>query len=77
MVYRGTVLGITVYDDGIKVGADTVKETAGSKPGGNGIVFIGRRLLGGDLGPRYTSVQVDELKMYNIQLSEEEICKMY
>ena len=76
MVYHGTGSGITVYQDGIRVGTSTVKVSTGSKPSGNGHVFIGRRDLG-KLGARYASTYVDEIKMYNDQLSEEEICKMY
>ena len=77
MVYHGTGSGITVYQDGIKVGTSTVKVSTGSKPNGNGRVFIGRRDLGSRLGARYASTYVDEIKMYNNQLSEDEICKMY
>ena len=53
-----------------------VKQGGGSMPSGDGHVFIGRRNLGSQ-GVKYASTYVDELKMYNKQLSEEEICKMY
>ena len=39
---------------------------------GNGEVVIGRRL-----GDQYASAFVDEIKMYNRQLSQEEIINMY
>ena len=75
MVYHGTGSGITVYQDGIRVGTSTVKGSDSvSKPRGDGRVFIGKRVTTGD--QRYTSVLVDEVKMYNSQLSEDEICKL-
>ena len=75
MVYHGTGSGITVYQDGIRVGTSTVKESGSvSKPRGDGRVFIGKRVTAGN--QRYTSVLVDEVKMYNRQLSEDEICKL-
>ena len=76
MVYHGTGSGITVYQDGIRVVRSTAKQGGGSMPSGDGHVFIGRRNLGSQ-GVRYASTYVDELKMYNRQLSEAEICKMY
>ena len=75
MVYHGAGQGLTAYQDGIEVGTDTVKTYFGSKRNGDGDVVIGRWLL--PASSRYASVYVDELKMYNMQLSEEEICKMY
>ena len=74
MVYHGTRSGITVYQDGTEVGRSTVKEGVGSKPSGDGSVFIGRRVTLG--GTFYGSVYVDEVKMYNRELSENEICKL-
>ena len=50
---------------------DTIKVNTGSKPSGDGRVFIGRRNLGIGYGTRYASVNVDEVKMYNEQLSAE------
>ena len=60
-------------DDGIEVGRDKTREPR-NRNGGNGHMLIGRRKIGGSVGPRYASVYVDEIKMYNRQLSEEEIC---
>lgn len=74
MVYHGTGSGITVYQDGIRVGTSTVKMSGGSKPSGDGNVYIGRRIT--HAGSSYASVYVDEVKMYNRQLSEDEICKL-
>ena len=74
MVYHGTGSGISVYQDGISVGTDTVKEGGGHKPSGDGHVVIGRRVTEG--GTFYVSVYVDEVRMYNRQLSEDEICKL-
>ena len=42
---------------------------------GNGRVEIGRRVLTSNA--RYASTYVDEIKMYNRQLSESEIQNMY
>ena len=76
MVYHGVGMDITAYHDGTEVGSLTEKQSGNMKSSGNGNVFIGRR-IGTNIGPRYASVYVDELKMYNSQLSEGEICKMY
>ena len=77
MVYHGAGQGITANQDGIEVGTDTVKANYGLKWNGDGHLIIGRWLLGGSFGTRDASAYVDELEMYNKQLSEEEICKMY
>ena len=74
MVYHGTRSGITVYQDGSEVGTSTGKVSGGSMPSGDGNVFIGKRITPG--GTFYASVYVDEVKMYNKQLSEDEICKL-
>ena len=74
MVYHGTGQGISVYHDGSKIGTDTDK-TSVSTIGGSGRVEIGRRVLPG--GTYYASTYVDEIKMYNRQLSENEIQDMY
>ena len=76
MVYHGTGSGISVYQDGIRVGTSTVKVGGSSDPktSGDGRVLIGKRVTTGN--QRYTSVLVDEVKMYNRQLSEDEICKL-
>ena len=71
MVYHGVEQGITAYQDGIKVGTDTSRNPF-SRPSGNGEVVIGRRF-----GALYASAFVDEIKMYNRQLSQEEIATMY
>ena len=68
--------GIIVYHDEIEVGRDKTREPR-NRNGGNGHMLIGRRKIGGSVGPRYATVYVGEIKMYNRQLSEEEICKMY
>ena len=72
MVYHGVGQGITVYHDGTEVGTDTEKALLPPKPMGNGQVLIGQRQ-----GNRYLSVSVDEIKLYNRQLSQEEIGNMY
>ena len=70
MVYHGVGQGITVNYNGIEGGSDTSRVSA-SRVLGNGDLFIGRRL--DQSGPLYASVYVDELKLYNRQLSEDEI----
>ena len=74
MVYHGYEQGISVYHEGSKIGTDTDK-TSQNTIGGNGRVVIGRRILTG--GTFYASAYVDEIKMYNRQLSESEIQNMY
>ena len=71
MVYRGVEQGITAYQDGSLIGSDTSRVPA-TRITGNGEVVIGRRI-----GTKYASVLVDEIKMYNRQLSQEEIANMY
>ena len=68
--------GIIVYHDGIEVGRDK-RGSPGTGTGGMVTCSLGGGKIGGSVGPRYASVYVDEIKMYNRQLSEEEICKMY
>ena len=75
MVYHGVGGGITCYEDGIQVVAAHTKDST-SPPVGNGIVVIGRRIQGNNAA-RYASTHVDDLKFYNYQLSEDEICKLY
>ena len=74
MVYHGVEKGITAYQDGIKVGTDTSRNPF-SRPSGNGEVVIGRRV--GLSDTFYASAYVDEIKMYNRQLSQEELANMY
>ena len=74
MVYHGLGQGMTVYHDGTEVGSDTSRASA-SMATGNGDLFIGRRL--GNSGSHYASVYVDGLKLYNRQLSDDEIAQMY
>ena len=74
MVYLGVEQGITVYHDGSQVGTDTSREAA-TRISGNGEVVIGRRA--GLYNTLYASAYVDEIKLYNRQLSEDEITNMY
>ena len=74
MVYHGVGQGITVYHDDTEVGTDTSR-AHGTRVQGTGDMFIGRRLS--NSGSLYASVYVDELKLYNRQLSTDEISKMY
>ena len=75
MVYHGVGQGITGYVDGREIGTDTEITLGGStKERGTGQVVIGRRIL--QSGTKYVSTFVDEIKLYNRQLSEEEICKL-
>ena len=74
MVYHGVGQGITVYHDGMVVGTDTSR-AVGTRVQGTGDMFIGRRL--DNSGSLYASVHVDELKLYNRQLSADEISEMY
>ena len=71
LVYHGDGLGFTAYEDGTKIGADPNKTIVGLKPNGGGAVFIGQ------IDYHFASATVDEVKLYNRQLSQEEICDMY
>ena len=63
MVYHGSHQDITAYQDGNKIGTHTDKTVvAGTKPTANGQSIIGKR-------EKYISMYVDEIKMYNRQLS--------
>ena len=74
MVYHGFNQGITVYQDGSLIGSQT--QRGGTwHTGGNGQLIIGNRNYGS--GDHYVSASVDEIKLYNRQLSKEEICNMY
>ena len=73
MVYYGVGQGITGYVDGRQIGTDTIKDPTINEMG-NGWVVIGSRVL--THGTKYVSASVDEIKLYNRQLSEEEICKL-
>ena len=71
MVYHGEGLGITVYQDGRLIQNQPSKVTVdGTKPTGNGNTIVGKR-------ERYVSMLLDEVKMYNRQLSQGEIQNMY
>ena len=48
--------------------------TVAAKPNGNGVMYIGKRYVNGYF---YASSSVDEIKLYNRQLSQEEISDMY
>ena len=74
MVYHGAGQGITAYHDGSKIGTDTDRISK-NHMGGNGNVEIGRRVI--PAGSYYASAYVDEIKMYNRQLSDSEIQSMY
>ena len=74
MVYHGVGQGITGYVDGSQIGTDT-EITPDPKERGTGRVVIGWRAYYD--GRRYASAHVDEIKMYNRQLSREEIANMY
>ena len=74
MVYHGVGAGITVYQDGSQIGTDTSKVVS-YKPTGNGDVVIGKR--NGGQENRYTSASVDEIRLYNRQLTQKEITNMY
>ena len=74
LIYHGEVEGTTLYHDKAKVGSQT-SLFAQPMNKGTGIVFIGRRI---DWSRSlYSSVYVDELKMYNRQLSQDDISRMY
>ena len=62
LVYHGVGQGITVYQDGSKIGTDREKEYFTTSTG-NGQVIIGKRDWG--YGDRYASASVDEIKFYN------------
>ena len=71
MVYHGEGMGITAYQDGSLIQNEASKVMLdGTKPTGNGNTIIGKR-------ERYISMLLDEVKMYNRQLSQNEIQNMY
>ena len=72
---NGVGNGFTAYEDGIQIGADLDITTADPKTSGNGLVYIGKRNPGD--ADYYSSASVDEIKMYNRQLTQQEICDMY
>ena len=74
MVYHGVGGGITAYQDGVKIGTDTILSVH-TQPSGNGTVIIGMRELGE--GKRFATASVDDIKFYNYQLTEQEICQLY
>ena len=74
LVYHGFEQGITAYQDGGLVGSGTSRN-AFAQTSGNGEVVIGRRV--GYRDTLYASAFVDEIKLYNRQLSQEEIANMY
>ena len=71
LAYHGVNQGITAYQDGREIG-NTMTRQSVDRIAGNGEVVIGRRL-----GSQYASAFVDEIKMYNRQLSQEEVTNMY
>ena len=73
VVYHGVEQGMTVYFDGNKLATVTAKVRVPTATG-NGTVFIGKDHY---LEARYATASVDEIKMYNRQLSQEEISNMY
>ena len=74
MVYHGLNQGMTVYHDSTHIGTTSQILGVGHQRGDGGLV-VGKRDKGtGDL---YSSVSVDEIKLYNRQLTQEEICGMY
>ena len=75
MVYHGVGQGITVYQDGRKIETDAVKTVEASRPTGSGNLVIGKRNPHGV--DRYATASVDEIKMYNRQLTQQEFCEMY
>ena len=71
MIYHGEGLGITAYQDGSLIQNQASKVVVnGTKPRGNRNTVIGKR-------ERYVSMLLDEVKMYNRQLSLEEIQNIY
>ena len=74
MVYHGVGQGFTIYEDGTRIRADQDKTNV-MIPRGNGLVSIGKRYAQGQ--HKYATASVDEIKMYNRQLTQQEICDMY
>ena len=71
MVYRGEGMGITAYQDGSLIQNQVSKVVLDeTKPTGNGNTIIGKR-------EKYISMLLDEVKMNNRQLSQNEIQNMY
>ena len=65
--------GITVYHDGVQVASDTTKWPYSFPPyrPGDGTFVIGRFYT--DRGEDYSSVEVDELTLWNRNLTQQEI----
>ena len=74
LLYHGAGRGITLYHDGNHVQTDTDRH-AKDYGTGSGHVVVGYRVYG--VTPEYGSVSLDELRMYNRQLSLKEIQTMY
>ena len=66
--------GITVYSDGVQRGTDTSFSSRGDEavPGN---VVIGRRAVGSD--SLYSSLIVDEVTIFDKEIPEEDIRKIY
>ena len=63
--------GIRMYQNGVPRGSDVTKQGGSSHQTGSGKIVVGRQFTGSN--QRYTSVQIDELWLFNISLSNEEI----
>ena len=75
MVYHGLGNGFTAYEGGEQIGADLDITNANASPSGNGWVYIGKRFAGAT--DKFATASVDDIKMYNHQLTQQEICGMY
>ena len=73
VIYQGPQDVFTVYHDTTQVGTSTNYGRGASK--GTGQMLIGAMAIEG--APKYSSVAVDEVKMWNRQISEDEINNMY
>ena len=74
MIYHGPQGFITVYHDATEVGTPSRYPRATTS--GTGQMLIGARDIE-EVSPYYSSVAVDEVKMWNRQISEDEISNMY
>ena len=66
--------GIKIFYDGTEVASDTTKD-GGSFPAGDGRIVVGRFFT--DTDEKYTSMQVDELLLFNQALSATDIALLY
>ena len=75
LVYHGPDAGVSIYYNGIFKTKDSTKESHGSWASGNGKVAIGKFYVRSNSG--FASVLVDELMLWNVALSQQQLQQLY